>query len=174
MNDPTQKYSINDSRAGTGDFEETLRQIAQLPAPMGLADRVQAGLRASQLSGARRERVLHWPAALRPGSDWMRSAAAAAIVFVVAGGGWGVYTRVQQHQPVRVMAMPRVGAQGGFGGANARRTPITLNGPVLANPAPAKIAQGKAPSLTGQKPVKRAHSDADGKVAAQRAANPAK
>ena len=36
----------------------------------------------------------------------MRTAAAAAIVFVVAGGGWGVYTRVQQGQPARMIVMP--------------------------------------------------------------------
>ena len=40
----------------------------------------------------------------------MRGAAAAAIVFVVAGGGWGIYTRVQPSQPAKVMVMPRAGS----------------------------------------------------------------
>jgi hypothetical protein len=62
----------------------------------------------------------------------MRSAAAAAIVFVVVGGGWGVYSRVQQPQAAKVITMPaRVAAPGGFSNAGAMRTPNTLNGPVV-------------------------------------------
>ena len=82
--------------------EETLRLIAKLPAPMGLEERVQTALDAAP----RRGRVLAWPRTLRPESSWMRGAAAAAIVFVVAGGGWGVYTRVEQSQPAKVIVMP--------------------------------------------------------------------
>ena len=105
----------------------------------------------------------------------MRSAAAAAIVFVVVGGGWGVYSRVQQQQPARVIIMPpRVVAPGGFSGANAIRTPNTLNGPLLARPgnaAPAahtapvvtlRPAQNKAPERTALKPKHRgSHASAD-------------
>ena len=65
----------------------------------------------------------------------MRGAAAAAIVFVVVGGGWGVYLRVQPVQAPKVIAMPRVSAGGGFSSAGAMRTPQTLNGPVLVTPA---------------------------------------
>ena len=82
--------------------EETLRLIASLPAPKGLEERVQTALDAAP----RRGQVLAWPRTLRPESSWMRSAAAAAIVFVVAGGGWGVYTRVEQSQPAKVIVMP--------------------------------------------------------------------
>ena len=81
----------------------------------------------------------------------MRGAAAAAIVFVVAGGGWGIYIRVQQPQPARVIAMPpRV--SGGFSNAGAMRTPNTLNGPLVA-PAPAVAPQapGKASAKNAQK-----------------------
>src|SRR5580700_10861057 len=87
--------------------EETLRLIANLPAPDGLEDRVRAVLNVMP----RRSRVLAWPRAFRAESGWMRGAAAAAIVFVVAGGGWGVYTRVEstqmeQNQPAKVIVMP--------------------------------------------------------------------
>ena len=168
MKYPDQDGFSNGSNSGIGSPEETLRLIARLPAPEGLADRVHAGLSASRLSAPRTARIFDWPAALRPGSDWMRSAAAAAIVCVVVGGGWGVYSRVQQSHPARVIAMPpRVAAPGGFSSAGAMRTPNTLNGPVLANPVTAQPAQVKAPARPAQKPIRRGHPSAAGKAAAQ-------
>ena len=176
---PTAPHVIaNDSVSSPAPdaFEETLRLIASLPAPVGLEDRVHAGL----LAAPRRARVLAWPAALRPGSVWMRStamrsAAAAAIVAVVAGGGWGVYSRVQQSQPPRVIAVPpHAAAQGGFSNAGAMRTPQTLNGPVLAHPVTAKPpakASGKAPWQT---PLRQSKPAATGKAVAQPAAPAAK
>lgn len=146
----------NDSNEGaaamnTADFskigslsatEATLRLIATLPAPEGLAERVQLRLDAEP----RTARVLSWPAALRPGAHgsgtgWlrgnaMRTAAAAAIVFAVAGGGWGVYSRVQPASSARIIVMPpRTNSPGAFSNAGAIRTPQTTNGPVLARPA---------------------------------------
>jgi len=67
------------NNSGAGEAEETLRLIARLPAPVGLEDRVHAGLR----SAPRSARVLAWPAAFSPAGGWLRAAAAAAIVFVV-------------------------------------------------------------------------------------------
>ena len=128
--------------------EETLRLIASLPAPEGLVERVQTALD----SAPRRGRVLAWPGTLRPASGWMRGAAAAAIVFVVAGGGWGVYTRVEQNQPAKVIVMPaRIPDSGGFGGAGAMRTPLTLPGPK----APVKVSPEASPAQrrTAKKPV---------------------
>jgi len=131
--------------------EKTLRLIANLPAPDGLEDRVHAAVRVAQ----RRGRVLAWPRALRAESGWMRGAAAAAIVFVVAGGGWGVYTRVEstqieQNQPARVIVMPaRMPSTGGFSGAGAMRTPLTLPGPAAPQPVKTGLAKTKA----GKKPV---------------------
>jgi hypothetical protein len=116
------------------EAEKTLRLIASLPAPDGLADRVQAGLRA-----APRSRILLWPTTLMPGawltSPALRGVAAAAIVCVVAGGGWRIYSRVQVPVPTaNVITMPaRVGAQGAFSNAGAMRTPDTLAGPVLTH-----------------------------------------
>jgi len=136
----------NDS--GDGAAEETLRLIASLPAPEGLEDRVHAGL----LAAGRRGRVLAWPAAFTPASAWVRSAAAAAIVFVVAGGGWGIYSHVQPGQPARVIAMPHASASGGFSGAGAMRTPQTLNGPVVAHPATAQPPKAKVPAKVAARP----------------------
>ncbi|MGB7266962.1 MAG: hypothetical protein WBC92_15715 [Terracidiphilus sp.] len=117
--------------------EETLRIVASLPAPAGLEDRVHAALHVAP----RRGRVLAWPNGLHPQSGWMRTAAAAAIVFVVAGGGWGVYTHVQQVQPARVIVMPaRMPAAGGFSSAGAMRTPDTLPGPTAPKPVKPKPA----------------------------------
>ncbi|HEV2484373.1 MAG TPA: hypothetical protein VGT08_02480 [Terracidiphilus sp.] len=153
MNSRSQNASAHNSisdashEAVSSPAETTLRLIATLPAPDGLEDRVMAGLKAAP----RTARVLHWPEMLQPTGSWIRGAAAAAIVFVVTGGGWGIYTRVQ---PARVIAMPpRTGAAGGFSNAGAMRTPQTLNGPVVDQ-------SGEVPAVSAQpvqvKPVKKA------------------
>jgi len=112
--------------------EETLRLIAGLSAPAGLEERVHQALRAAPHKG----RVLAWPERFRTKtvreSNWMRTAAAAAIVFVVVGGGWGVYSHVEHGQAGKVIVMPaRVPGGGGFSGAGAMRTPQTLPGPTV-------------------------------------------
>ena len=149
MNPETDNPMVRDSM----DAEATLRLIANLPAPAGLEDRVHAALASAQ----RRKpgQVLAWPAGGGSGSAWLRSAAAAAIVFVIAGGGWSVYSRVQPWHPVSVPVSS--GAQGGFGGAGAIRTPQTLNGPVLTHTvkaAPEKAEKkDAAKSPAAKKPV---------------------
>jgi hypothetical protein len=120
--------------ANTNSGEETLRLIANLPSPEGLEERVHKSLRAAPRAG----RVLAWPAGMRSRvsltSNAFRTAAAAAIVFVVVGGGWGVYSRVQQVQNGRVVVMPaRMTNTGGFSGAGAIRTPETLPGPKIGD-----------------------------------------
>lgn len=138
--DPVTSASV--PRALSSPEEEILRWIASLPAPEGLEERVHTALRAAP----RRGRVLAWPMALRPESSWMRTAAAAAIVFLVAGGGWGVYTRVQHSQPAKVIVMPpRMPGAGGFSGAGAVRAPETLPGPTVTQPPKASPAQRKGP-----------------------------
>lgn len=125
----------NDPRsASTG--EDTLRLIAGLPAPAGLEDRVKAGLRSSPATG----RILAWRGPLRPAGGWMyssvvRGAAAATIVFAVAGGGWRIYSHVQTAPSAKVIVMPSTG--NGFSNANAKRVPQTLDGPVLKHVSPA-------------------------------------
>ena len=107
--------------------EATLRLIAQLAPPEGLEKRVLTSLRTAPRSG----RLLSWPGVLLPSEAWMRSAAAAAIVFVVAGGGWSIYMHVQ---PARTtIAAPAHG--GGFSSAGAVRMPQTVTVPVVAKPA---------------------------------------
>jgi hypothetical protein len=126
----------NFRKVAAGDAEATLRMIARLPAPEDLENRVFASLNAAPDSGrvdsGRRStgRVLAWP--VRDGwarAEWMRGAAAAAIVFLVAGGGYGIYSRVQ---PVQGVAGPRVGE---FGGSGAVVRPKTLQGPAIVRPA---------------------------------------
>jgi hypothetical protein len=131
MNTPTENPS---NRADGRAADETLRLIASLPGPEGLEDRVKVALS----TASRRGRILHWPAG-SAGGDWIhrtgsRCAAAAAIVAVVAGGGWGVYSRVQPAPTSRAIAMPRVTAPGGFSNAGAMRTPQTLTGTLLNRP----------------------------------------
>jgi hypothetical protein len=165
-----------DSACGAlpGSAEETLRLIAGLPAPQGLEDRIHAGLRAAE---PHRARILAWPAGLRPGRNWvhgaaLRSAAAAAIVCVVAGGGWSIYARVQQHRPSSAVALPaHPAASGGFSNAGAMRVPQTLNGPMLIHPLTAVQTPAKAPARTARKPLHREQPNAAGKTAAQPSAD---
>lgn len=142
---------------GASEAEKTLRMIAQLPAPEGLEERVNAALKSQKPGG----HVLAWPAgAGRSGSTrsgfllpgFMRVAAAAAIACVVAGGGWGIYARVQQGQSARSIALPHAVSSGGFSNAGAMRTPQTLVGPAAPHAAntQVKAAQTKAADQNGR------------------------
>jgi hypothetical protein len=131
--------------------EETLRLIARLPPPEGLVERVQAGLRVAP----RRARVLRWPRALEQGA-WMRSralktAAAAAIVCVVVGGGWRIYSRVAPAPTANVVTMPARVGQTGFSTAGASRKPDTLTGPVVPSAVPANPPSLKSKSSRSPK-----------------------
>ena len=123
-------------REAYGSGEDTLRLIASLPAPPGLADRVHAGLHAAPQPG----RILMGRGPLRLPGAWMfsgllRGAAAAAIVCIVAGGGWQIYSHVQP-APAKVVILPGAVAPvaKGFSNAGATRVPDTLQGPVLTHP----------------------------------------
>jgi hypothetical protein len=130
--------------AASGDAEETLRLIASLPAPEGLEERVHgalSGARALPIA-SRKGQLLAWPVPLGMGRDWMRTAAAAAIALVIAGGGWGVYREVQPRQTVNgIRLVPHGANTGGFAGASAMRTPQTLHGPVVSGPVVSVQAQ---------------------------------
>lgn len=138
--------------------DETLRLISHVPVPAGLTERVHAALLEAAPPKPAPARVLAWPVASRrpaswTGSGWMRAVAAAAIVFVVAGGGWGVYQRVER-PTAKVIVMPVVqpSTAGGFSSAGAIRTPQTVTGPVLVQPAATlagkKSARKKARKIT--------------------------
>src|SRR4051794_24201288 len=129
--------SNSDGRDTDGPGEATLRLIAALPAPEGLTERVKAGLHAAPANS----RILMWPSPLRPAAGWMygsvaRGAAAAAIVFLVAGGGWRIYSHVQPAPAAGIVAMPSAAAPTGtpFSNANATHRPDTVVGPVLTHP----------------------------------------
>ena len=134
----------SESKAVLAEVDRTLRLLAKVAAPEGLEGRIHAGLRSASRNGGR---VIEFPGEF-PGrragdSPWMRTAAAAAICFVVVGGGWGVYSRVQT---ARVIAMPsHISAPGnGFSNAGAMRTPQNLNGPVINHPQPANAGANGA------------------------------
>ena len=125
-----------DRNTGAIEAEKTLRRIASLPAPEGLAERVKAGLRSS----ARETQLIRWPLAAGSRNRWMensmmRAAAAAAIVIAVTGGGWEVYSHIQvAPEPAAIAAPPRISGQSGFSTAATRRVPQTLEAPVVAVP----------------------------------------
>lgn len=150
-----------DRSAGAIDAEKTLQQIASLPAPDGLEDRVKAGLHAVP----RRASLIQWPLSSAAGGRWvhssaMRAAAAALIVSVVAGGAWGVYSHIRLAPLPTAAAVPqRVNGTGGFSSAGATRKPQNLDGPVLTNPVieQQKSSEGVAASDT-QPLGNRAHA----------------
>jgi hypothetical protein len=123
LNTHNSQHQPGDGRS-TG--EDTLRLIATLPAPEGLESRVHAALRYAPRQG----RVLAWP--LRVDAAWVRSTAAAAIVMVVAGGGWGVYSYIQPSLIAKSQVPARVGGTSGFATTDAKRSPQTLNPPVVS------------------------------------------
>ncbi len=121
----------NSSADAMRNAEDTLRLIASLPAPEGLEDRMIEGLR----SAPRQSRVLSWPGAISSSRDLLRTAAAAAIAFVIVGGGWGVYSRVQPGSATATMPQPATG--NGFSNAGAVRVPQTLAAPQAVQPTSA-------------------------------------
>ena len=127
--------------------EETLRLIASLPAPDGLAERVQTRLRTESQSG----RVLSFPRSLVSGGwsgygNAMRGAAAAAIVCVVVGGGWRIYSRVQPGPSARVIVMPA--PVRGFSIGGSVHTPDP--GPV---PVPTRQVVAEPPAAATSQPI---------------------
>jgi hypothetical protein len=165
MNPAPRNPSLPEAASPSTSGEQTLRLIAGLPAPAGLEGRVHEALGAAPPKG----RILAWPK-ISLESNWLRTAAAAAIVCVVVGGGWGVYAGVQHSQPAgMVAAPPRVPASAGFSNAGAIRTPQTLPGPVLTLPAAPEPARPEAGLKPENKPV--SHRAKTGQPAA--AAHPA-
>ena len=125
----------NDIPDRVRNAEEILRVIATLPAPEGLVERVQLRL----IAVPSRVTVFRWYGFNRGGwmfSPVLRGCAAAAIVLLVAGGGFAIYSRVQPSPNAKVIEMPaRIGNGGAFSTGSAMHTPDTLKGPVLAQPA---------------------------------------
>ena len=160
------------SAYGPGSVESTLRLIANLPAPEGLEDRVHAALVAAPIASHRSARILAWNAVFKPQAGWMRAVAAAAIVFLVAGGGWGIYSRVQPAQSRDARAVPThiAAPAAGFSSAGAMRTPQTLNGPV----APKAAATLKSPAKAGLKSARRGRPAEKKKATAQIVSDPEK
>jgi hypothetical protein len=73
-------------------------------------------------------------------------------VIAVVGGGWEVYSHIQVAPSPAAVATPRpISGQGGLSTAGARRTPQTLEGPVVVAPETGKQkANGAVPSASGK------------------------
>ena len=155
MNSRSEVNRSHTNHASSGEAESTLRLIAGLPAPDGLEERVKTALH-SKAAVRRAGTLLEWPSGARGWlhSTFVRSAAAAAIVCVVAGGGWGVYQHAQPKESP--LALPHVGAPGGFSSANAMRTPKTLDAPVLTHPVKSAAAEPPKTAKKVQEPKKKA------------------
>lgn len=139
------------------ETEETLQLLAQLPAPADLEERLHAALKKAPRTGE----VLSWPGSGGLARGWingpfLRGAAAAAIVMVVMGGSWAVYSHVQPAPVPQAIAQPRVIApRNGFSSANAMRTPTTLNGPTVKQPTADVSTKATATAQNSAKKTKR-------------------
>lgn len=120
----------------SNDAEEalaTLRAVARLPAREDLEERVKASL----MQGLRRGVQPAADEDAEPGRrGWMHSAAirglaAAAIVLIVVGGGWGAARYGRRPATPRAVGIPRMAPQGNFSNAGAMRTPQTLTPPTV-------------------------------------------
>ena len=147
--------SLTGQNGGNQDagYEATLHVVTHASAPDGLEERIHAALR----HAPRHARVLDWPgvsmgfnsgnrnAGLAGTSTWLRGVAAAAIVMVVAGGGWGVYRHAQYEAAKAVVpAAQTAPAAGGFSSAGAIRTPETVKGPAVVETPKDKAKKHKA------------------------------
>lgn len=157
------------------DAELTLRQIANLPAPRGIEDRVIARLSSAQRAG----RVLSFARLLSPADNWLRAAAAAAIAFFVVGGGWGVYSRVQPRG--MAVTIPQANHSNGLSNAGAVRVPQTLQAPVLNDPvlvqagdAETAKEHGKAEEIRPKRKANGVSGTKSAKAQAQLTSSPAR
>jgi hypothetical protein len=149
-------WNRNNDEAGEGtrlEAEETLRQLAALPAPEDLTDRVHARLQAAQTAPVPRGFWAYWLPAQR-----FQFAAAATLMLAVAGSTWAVYHRHPQASTATQTVQPApASAGGGFGTAGSERVPPTLK-PILvpARPTPAphrKPGAGHAAVKPAPKPA---------------------
>ena len=147
-------WNRNSSEVGEGtrlEAEETLRQLAALPAPEDLTDRVHARLHAAQAVPSRRGFWAYWLPAQR-----FQFAGAAALMIAVAGSTWAVYHRHPQASTATQTAQPIVAPappSGGFGTAASERVPPTLK-PIKVPPAPhRKPGAGHAAVKLAPKPA---------------------
>jgi hypothetical protein len=144
---------VNGKTEGWSEAEATLRLIAGVPVPEGLAERVKAGLKTVEAEPAK-ARVLAWPARGSMQGGWLQGAAAAALLLAVAGGGWGAYRWVAPSPAMQTLPMAaRPAMQGGFSAAGAMRRPETLVGPIAPLAVTATPAKKRA-NATPTKHVK--------------------
>lgn len=145
-------WNRNTNEAGEGtriEAEETLRQLAALPAPEDLTDRVHARLHAAQTAPSRRGFWAYWLPAQR-----FQFAGAAALMLAVAGSTWAVYHRNPQADAAKQTVQPAPApAGGGFAPAAGERVPPTLK-PIKVPPAPhRKPVAGHAAVKPAPKPA---------------------
>lgn len=159
MNQPTRNGSSNES--GTSQAEDTLRLIARVPVPTGLEDRVHIRMR----NAPARARILPWPVSSGSSAGWLRGTAAAAIVLVVAGGSWGIYSRVAPDHTMKGISGPRIAGPGEFSQGGAVRRPQTLQGPVVVPTQTPVVAHPATAVKPKTKPAAMASTAKPGSVA---------
>ena len=138
--------------ARLSEAEETLRLLAEIAVPAGLEERVEMRLRAAEPERGRGLAWLRRPAWLGMETGWVRAAAAAAIVFAVVGGGWGLRMRIVPAAAPEAAAQPaRPAAGGGFSTAGAMRTPKTLQGPAAPEQGKPAVKAGAHRGVSGKR-----------------------
>ena len=142
---------MTEKSVNTTDVDQTLRLVAALPAPEGLAGRVKAHLaKAEPVQEPVQSRLLAWPA---PTPHWKRIAIAAGLLAAVAAGGIGAWQWSTPTPVARTVSSPVRPAQPqNFSTAGAMRTPVTLNGPAVL-PAGKKSPGQATQAVKAQEPT---------------------
>jgi len=150
--------STNDPQA-SGDPEATLRLLAQLPPPEGLADRVHRSL-ASAPDPAPSPRFWSlWLPAHR-----LQFAGAAVLVTAMAVSSWTILESRRPSSPTAKTTVPRTAADSDrstFSSADAERRPATLK-PIKVPPAPkTSAAPKKKPSAAKSRAIRPSATPVD-------------
>lgn len=147
----------------SGDPEATLRLLAQLPPPEGLADRVHRNLAAAPDPAPAPRFWSLWLPAHR-----LQFAGAAVLVTAMAASSWTILESRRPTSPAAKTAVPGTAADSGrsaFSSADAERHPATLKPikvPSAVPPAPkTSSAPKKKPSAAKSRAVRPSASPID-------------
>ena len=150
---PSSTYPQHD-----GDPEATLRLLAQLPPPHGLADRVHRSLAIAPDTASPQRFWSLWKPAHR-----LQFAGAAVLVTAMAASSWTILASRHPATPAAKAVAPAPAPQPStFSTAGAEHRPATLK-PIKVPPPPkASSAPGKKPSAAKSRAVRPSSVDQAG------------
>lgn len=129
--------------------EDTLRLLASVQPPEGLAERIEGRLSAARMEQVEPTRSAWWKFSFV--MEHPRAVAAACALCVVVGGGFGVY-HARHSAPLPPPVRLNPGAMGAAGAIRVAPAGVLPPKDVTARPAP-KNFHGRAVVSPGRKPL---------------------